>query len=102
MGFATRIRCTLELVLFALLPSAAGGQPAPGATVKAEEVRRCAPRALADGVGRLLEPDGTLSILFPGCLAIGAPFVLFRLKRQGFSGCSVRAAREGLYVQGRR
>lgn len=103
MGLRARVRCTLELALYALLPAngqatARGGE----AAAKAGEMSRCTPRQIRGGLQRFLDPRGQLSIFFPGCLAIGAAFVLFRMKREGFSNCSVQASQEGLYVRGRR
>jgi hypothetical protein len=66
------------------------------------EVRHCTPRQIRGGMNRFLDGRGELHLFFPDCLAIAAPFVLFRLKREGFSGCYVRSADAGLYVQGRR
>ena len=104
MSMWTRVGDTLELILNALLPVAGEGATAggEGACSAVGEVRSCLPRQIRSGMGPLLDPGGDFRAFFPGCLAIGAPFVLFRLKRQGYSDCSVRAAREGLYVRGRR
>ena len=46
----------------------------------------------ADGSG------GRGALFFPDCAAAAAPFVLFRLKREGYSGCRASAVREGLLV----
>ena len=102
MGFWARLGGTLELAWYALLPAkriaaAQGGE----AAAAAGERKRCAPRQVRE-LQRFLDPAGELEVFFPGCLAIGAAFVLFRLKRQGFSNCSVRASEEGLQVRGRR
>lgn len=92
-----RILGTLQLMLFALLP----GQRGAALPVEAGEETRCAPRQIR-GMRRFLDPLGELHVFFPGCLAIGAPFVLYRLKREGFSNCRVQASPQGLRVQGRR
>jgi len=97
-AFAGRIICTLQLICYALLPSAGGGtDPA-----RTGEVRRCEPRQIRGGMGRFLDGAGELRLFFPGCLAVAAPFILFRLKREGFSRCTVQASERGLLVQGRR
>jgi hypothetical protein len=92
------ILCTAQLVLYALLPKAVGAAAPP----KTDEAQRCEPRQIRGGMDRYLDSRGELRLFFPGCLAIAAPFVLFRLKREGFSCCSVQASKQGLYVQGRR
>lgn len=114
MGFWGRIGCTSKLVLYALLPGggqaagdgcgAAGGCATTGggaAAAEAGEAACCAPRQIRCP-DRFLDPRGQFSIFFPGCLAIAAPFVLFRLKRKGYSRCSAQASQQGLHVRGRR
>ena len=93
-----QIVCTLQLMFYALLPPTGGAATAIGAG----EVPRCEPRQIRGGTSRPLDSRGELRLFFPGCLAIAAPFVLFRLKREGFSSCSVQASGEGLQVRGRR
>jgi hypothetical protein len=85
-------------MLYALLPVAGGAPAAPAETGK---TKRCMPREVR-GMQRFLNPRGELQLFFPDCLPIAAPFILFRLKRQGFSGCLVQAVEGGLRVQGRR
>lgn len=67
-----------------------------------EGALRCTPRLVRDGLGRLLDSRGELRLFFPRCLAIAAPVLLFRLKREGFSRCSVAVSDQGLLVRGRR
>lgn len=43
-----------------------------------------------------------LRLFFKDCLAPAAPFLLFRLKRQGFSQCRAQATREGIYLSAER
>jgi hypothetical protein len=52
---------------------------------------------LAD-FNRAIGHRGELALFFPGCLVVAAPFLLFRLKRTGFSNCRAVAAKEGLYL----
>ena len=47
---------------------------------------------------RAVGRQGELALFFPGCLAVAAPFLLFRLKRSGFSNCSAVTTREGLFL----
>jgi len=59
------------------------------------------PLYLAD-LGRAVGNDGKLALFFPECAALAAPFLLFRLKRTGFSACRVTATDEGLLVDAAR
>lgn len=97
-GWAQRVFGTLQLVFYAVLPSTRGdAEPAaPGAT------RVTLPREIRGGMGRFLDCRGELRLFFDGCFAAAAPFILFRLKREGFSRCTVQASRRGLLVEGRR
>lgn len=81
--------------------SSSNGSPARAGSAPGE-VRRCEPRDLRGGMAHLANSRGELRLLFPGCLAIAAPALLFRLKREGFSRCTVAASHEGLLVQGMR
>lgn len=128
--FLAGIFGTAQLILFALLPTARSGA-APGeaggaatrgpgstpprdcdktasieldgrATRELDGALSCDPRRIRGGMGRLLDSRGELRLYFPGCLAIAAPVILFRLKREGFSRCSVEASPQGLRVRGRR
>jgi hypothetical protein len=60
-----------------------------------------APKALDAHMGNLrviLDDRQQLRLLLKGCRSIAAPFLLFRLKRQGFSRCRAEAASEGIYL----
>lgn len=52
---------------------------------------------LAD-LNRAINPQGELRLLFPGCLALAAPLLLFRLKREGFSNCRALMTAEGVFL----
>jgi hypothetical protein len=52
---------------------------------------------LAD-FNRAIGRQGELALFFPGCLVVAAPFLLFRLKRTGFSNCRALATKEGLLL----
>jgi hypothetical protein len=95
---AEKLWRTAQLVLFALLPPTGAGTPPP----EEAGVRRCGPREVRGGLDRLLNSTGELELYFPGCLALAAPALLFRLKRQGFSRCSVKASDQGLVVRAMR
>jgi hypothetical protein len=66
------------------------------------ETMHCTPGQVRGGMSRLVNSRGELKLLFPGCRAFAAPALLFRLKREGFSVCTVLTSNEGLVVQGRR
>jgi hypothetical protein len=59
------------------------------------------PRYLAN-LGQLVGNDGKLGLFIPGCAPLAAPFLLFRLKREGYSSCCVTAAKDGLRITARR
>jgi hypothetical protein len=52
---------------------------------------------LAD-LNRAINGEGELNLSFPGCFAWAAPFLLFRLKRNGFSNGRVVSTAEGLLL----
>ena len=93
-----KILCTLQLMLSTLFPAAEKVANAP----LADGVFRCSKLQFAGGMVRFMNSNGELRLFFPSALAIAAPFLLFRLKREGFSRCSVEATEQGLFVQGRR
>jgi hypothetical protein len=93
-----RLLRTAQLMLYSLLPSRGGG----GAPPTKEEAERCTPQQFRLGMERFLDGGGEFRVFFPDTLAAAGPFLLFRLKRRGFSRCSVKAADGGLYLQGRR
>jgi hypothetical protein len=47
---------------------------------------------------RLLRPDGTLELHFDGALFPAAPFLLYRLKSAGFSGCRALVTPQGILL----
>lgn len=98
IGAVRRALRTLQLICYALLPSR-GGKADPTA---AGEVRRCEPHEILGGMGLFLDNRGELRLFFPECRPLAAPLILFRLKREGFSRCSVQVRERGLLVQGRR
>jgi hypothetical protein len=85
-----RISITIGVIIGALFPGCGGKSPAGGGSLFSADLSRS------------LGPDGRLSFRIPGCAAAAAPFVLFRLKRSGFSDCRATATKEGLLVEARR
>jgi hypothetical protein len=70
------------------------------AAVPAGPVRLSAnalPICLAD-FNSVVDRQGRLALFFPDCMAAAAPFLLFRLKRTGFSGCRAVVTDEGLLL----
>ena len=45
-----------------------------------------------------IDRQGELRLLFPGCHVLAAPFLLYRLKRSGFSDCRALMTGEGLLI----
>ena len=58
------------------------------------------PSLLADP-RRAVTAGGELALFFPGCPSLAAPFLLFRLKRLGFSRCRADLLSEGLALTAR-
>lgn len=55
------------------------------------------PPALND-TGKTDWPVGTVRLFFPDTLPLAAPFILFRMKRTGFSNCRVTVTKGGLQL----
>ncbi len=89
---------TLHLICLCLLPSK-GGKAQPSAS---GEERACEPGEIRGGMGLFLDERGELRLFFAEVRAIAAPCLLFRLKREGFSRCSVTVKKRGLLVEARR
>jgi hypothetical protein len=53
-------------------------------------------------LNRGVDRQGDLKLLFSGSLPIAAPFLLFRLKRSGFSDCRVLMTGKGLLLSATR
>lgn len=76
-------------------PAGTDSGPAPTGPIR---LRSCdLPVYLAD-FNRAIDRQGRLTILFPGCLVVAAPFLLYRLKRAGFSACRAVASAEGVLL----
>ncbi len=103
-----RVLRTVELIYYALSPRKLGARPLPGAEAAARESYRAAdrlevePKGLGGGFGPMTNSRGELKLFIPGCYALAATALLFRLTREGFSACTVTTRESGLLVQGRR
>ena len=49
-------------------------------------------------INSLLRPDNRLELFFEGALSPAAPFLLYRLKSSGFSGCRAIASSDGIFL----
>ncbi len=93
------------VILRSLLIPGRSPYPADSAAVEGEGYVQVTPNAISFHpavLERLVGKEGKLALFIPGCLALAAPFVLFRLKRQGYSGCRVTSTGEGLFVDASR
>lgn len=52
--------------------------------------------------GKAADERGEIRLFFTGAPALAAPFLLFRLKRLGFSGCRAEARKGGVALTARR
>lgn len=98
-----RVYATLRLIRHTLMPTSwqCCCVPPPSSS----GLITVPPDAFAATVRQLdkyLRPDGTLELLFEAVLAPAAPFLLYHLKRNGFSGCRVVAVAEGILLTARR
>ena len=107
----SRIAATLRLIHESLFTAStpASSLPESPSAVPASVIPP-APLAIdpADVFVRLLAPGtprdrgGTVRLFVPGVCFLAAPFVLFRLKRWGFSGCRVVVEAGGLVIEAQR
>ncbi|MCM0080633.1 hypothetical protein L4X63_03415 [Geomonas sp. Red32] len=90
---------TLQLMFRALLPSK---RDPVVMNRRRDGVSVICPATFGKTMDPLLDDEGNFRVLFPGCMEVAGPLVLFRLKRQGYSRCRVKATEEGLYLEGSR
>lgn len=100
-----RFCITVLVILRSLVPLRSGQVPSGVAEVTASGYLSVSlkdiPWYLAN-IGRVVGVDGKLALFFAGCRAPAAPFVLYRLKREGYSGCTATATTDGLLVEATR
>lgn len=104
MGICKKFGTTAGIIACALYPQTrrdpATRTPPGGTNAGSYEIPAGgACRALAD-LSLLSDRQGNLSILFRDCSWPAAPFLLYRLKREGFSACRVLSVPSGLLVKG--
>ena len=99
-----RLSVTLRLILYTLFPAVTRDRspaipaiPDSARTVSPEELLLC-----LRNPGRIAGFTGGGTLLVTGAFPLAAPFILFRLKRWGFSGCRVSVEQEGLRIDMRR
>ena len=101
----TRFYITALVILRSLVPRRSEQAPSGAAKVMASGYLSALPKEIPwylANLGRVVGADGKLSLFFPGCRAPAAPFVLYRLKREGFSGCTATVTPDGLLVKAAR
>ena len=104
MRYDVRCSVTLRLIFLSLFPSLSRVR-SPEISVTGDQSRTMSPELLYSSLrnsGRTHVSLGRCRILVPGGCYPAAPFVLYRLKRWGFSGCRVSADYQGLHVEVRR
>ncbi len=102
-----RIYLTALVIGYALFPPCPGtaGYNRKAATEPSSEdiaVRSDNVRFYLADLHRAINPQGELRLLFPGCLALAAPLLLFRLKRGGLSNCRALMTADGLFLSATR
>lgn len=105
MAPVSRLRATVALAFFSLFPPTAATAPPAIKTDTTPPPYIINPTEIAAAIAALdkfCNRDGTLVLIFTDTLAIAAPFLLFRLKRTGFSACRVTATESGLRLTARR
>lgn len=99
MRYGNKLCATLQLIGGSLFPGRRESFP-PGSRNNNESIV-IAPEDFAAALAELdslLRLDGTLDLLFTEALSPAAPFLLFRLKRAGFSNCRAIATPKGILL----
>jgi hypothetical protein len=101
-----RLSTTLLVIVNSLCPACgraplAGTASSPAPPGYTQVPPEAVPLYLA-GLDNAVGSDGKLALFFPDCAAVAAPFLLFRLKREGYSGCRAIATYDGLLVDATR
>ena len=100
-----RFYITVLVIFRSLMPLRSGHVPAGVAEVTASGCLSVPPKEIPwylANLGRVVGVDGKLALFFPGCRAPAASFVLYRLKREGYSGCIATVTPGGLLVNATR
>jgi hypothetical protein len=99
MRYSNKLYATALIIRHSLFGGIKG---APSFTPPLNGSRTCVPpervaAALSD-INSLLRPDGTLELHFDGALFPAGPFLLYRLKSCGFSGCRAVVTEQGILL----
>ncbi len=101
-----KICITARVILYALIPLRRAEAGRNGTAVEISEGRIIVDyediRFYLGDMNRGITSRGELRLLIPGCFALAAPFLLFRLKREGFSNSRAQATGEGLFLSATR
>lgn len=103
MANINRLYATIRLIRCALFPSK--GTDTKSIVHAAGEVTRISAEEFAEALSdfdSLMKPDYRIELLFEGALSPAAPFLLYRLKSAGFSGCRAIASAEGIFLSASR
>jgi hypothetical protein len=94
-----RLRATVQLIIGSLFPvkrdDISFRPPVNGSRTNVSPDAFSSAFAELDS---LLRPDGTLELHFDGALSLAAPFLLYRLKSAGFSGCKAVVTPYGILL----
>ncbi len=94
-----KLYATLLLIRYSISPPKGGEQlffpPENGSTTV---IPPAAFSAAIPDLNSLLRPDGTLELMFEEAQHAAAPFLLSRLKRNGFSNCRAIVNSQGILV----
>jgi len=104
MTNASRFQATLALTYYALFPQTADRciSPPAGSENQSRNITAAEIAKTLANLDRYTDSNGSLELLFNDAFSIAAPFLLFRLKRTGFSACRVQRVPEGLLLSARR
>jgi hypothetical protein len=97
-----RLYATALLIKGALFPARAHNSSPPPADSAITHIFPQDYAATLAAITDLLRADGTLSLHFAGALFPAGPFLLYRLKAAGFSGCKAVVTSEGILLTARR
>jgi hypothetical protein len=99
MANINRLYATALIIRYALFPpKVPDPQPITPEPVGMTKITADGCAAALSNVSRLLRPDNRLELLFEGALSPAAPFLLYRLKSSGFSGCRAITSSEGILL----
>jgi len=96
MKTRTGLHNTILIIIHSLFPAGVDASPCTHPAgprphiIPSRDIRTC--------IGCLGHSNHSLNLLFPHARGIAAPFLLFRLKRLGFSNCRIVVTQDGLSV----